>query len=98
MEKDAIFHIEVFENSAGQLVLCEIAFRAGGGRIVPLIEHNSHINLYKELLVHQIERDELSDLREGQMHNDKYLGFCADGATPRNSSGGAQASSVRVCR
>ncbi|MDC6398335.1 ATP-grasp domain-containing protein [Lactiplantibacillus pentosus] len=75
VEKDAIFHIEVFENSAGQLVLCEIACRAGGGRIVPLIEHNSHINLYKELLVHQIERDELSDLREGQMHNDKYVGF-----------------------
>ncbi|AHF75159.1 Putative amino acid ligase of ATP-grasp superfamily [Sodalis praecaptivus] len=40
-----VFHAEVFENRHGDLQLCEIAARAGGGPVIPAIETVYGVNL-----------------------------------------------------
>jgi hypothetical protein len=44
------FHAELFLDTAGRLLLCEIACRPGGSRIVEMIEEAYGLNLYEQWL------------------------------------------------
>lgn len=43
----ATFHCEIFHNTQDELVLCEIACRLGGGRIVPVLNAGFGVDLYE---------------------------------------------------
>ncbi|HIQ91218.1 MAG TPA: ATP-grasp domain-containing protein [Candidatus Coprosoma intestinipullorum] len=62
-EKDNIYHIELFDSNDG-IVLCEIACRAGGAQIVPIVDRCYGVNLFKEYLYSQIGLSELSQQEE----------------------------------
>lgn len=71
-EKDSIYHIEIFETKDGEFILCEIACRAGGGQIVPIIERCYSLNLYKEYLNAQVYK---STIQLKKFYADKPKGF-----------------------
>jgi hypothetical protein len=50
----ATFHCEIFHNIHGELVLCEIACRLGGGRIVPMFNTAFGIDLYEYWIKAQV--------------------------------------------
>lgn len=62
IEKNSIFHVEIFDSPQG-LELCEIACRAGGAQIVPIVDRAYGINLYQDYLyanISSISDDNLS--------------------------------------
>lgn len=67
LEESMILHIEIFDSPSG-LILCEIACRAGGGQIVPIIERTLGINLYRELLYAQANTSDQSQLIPSEYH------------------------------
>lgn len=48
------FHCEVFINQCNEIIFCEIASRAGGSLIVPMIESAFNYNISKEAIFAQI--------------------------------------------
>ena len=50
----ATFHCEVFHSTDDELVLCEIACRLGGGRIVPVLDAAFGVNLYEYWIKAQV--------------------------------------------
>ncbi len=51
-----VIHLEVFLNSADEVIFCEVAARSGGGGIVAMIEESTGVNLNRELLTIELDR------------------------------------------
>ena len=73
-EESMILHIEIFDTLSG-CVLCEIACRAGGGQIVPMIERVFGINFYEEYLYSECNTLSKSNLKDRKYEFSKPMGW-----------------------
>ncbi|PES33299.1 ATP-grasp domain-containing protein [Bacillus thuringiensis] len=68
--KNGVTHHELFLKDDGELVLCEIAARAGGGGTIPSIKYAYGINLYEADIRRQLQKELHFPLTDK-----KYAGF-----------------------